>query len=170
MRPLVIEYPEDKNCQDKIYEYLFEELLLIAPVVYEGVKTRDVYLPPGEWIDFWKEARYHGSQTIAYPTPVDIIPVFIKSGAILPMILNADYMIGGSITNFSQLVFNIYPSGVSSYEWYDDSNQTTRTIECINGFVELISKVLSNQNLMKLLIFSSFGEACIYGAMTNSYL
>lgn len=40
----------------------------------------------------------------------------------------------------------------------------------LNGFVELISKVLSNQNLMKLLIFSSFGEACIYGAMTNSYL
>jgi len=131
MRPLAIEYPEDKNCQDKIYQYLFGELLLIAPVVYEGVKTGDVYLPPGEWIDFWKEARYHGPQTIAYLTPVDVIPVFIKSGAILPMTLNADYIIGASITNFSQLVFNVYPSGTSSYEWYDDSNQTVRIIECI---------------------------------------
>ncbi len=134
MRPLVIEYPEDKNCHHKIYEYLFGELLLIAPVVYKGVKTGDVYLPPGEWIDFWKETRYHGPQTIAYPTPVDIIPVFIKSGAILPMTLNGDYIIGGSITNFSQLVFNIYPSGASSYEWYDDLNQTMRTIECIKKY------------------------------------
>lgn len=134
MRPLAIEYPEDKSYQDKIYEYLFGEFLLIAPVVYEGVETGDVYLPSGEWIDFWKETQYHGPQTITYPTPVDIIPVFIKSGAILPMTLNEDYIIGGSITNFSQLVFNMYPSGASSYEWYDDSSQTVRTIECIKRY------------------------------------
>jgi alpha-D-xyloside xylohydrolase len=44
-----------------------------------------VYLPQGEWRDFWTEQTYAGGQTIAIAAPLDRIPVFVRAGATLPM-------------------------------------------------------------------------------------
>ena len=65
---------------------MFGDALLVANVVEKGAKTRKVYLPDGEvFYDFYTRARYEGGQTIEFPVDLSSIPLFVRSGAIVPM-------------------------------------------------------------------------------------
>ncbi len=59
--------------------------LLVAPILGEGVREREVLLPPGGWYDFWTETHYVGGQTVRVEAPLTRIPVFVKAGTVLPM-------------------------------------------------------------------------------------
>lgn len=131
MRALLLNYPDDPNAYNAEFEYLLGDELLVAPI-YEDTTSRSVYLPAGTWIDFWDGTEYVGPITISsYSAPLNKIPLFIKAGAIIPMNLNENYTIGGSITNFSQLVFDVYPHGTSDFNYYDDESAATRLISCL---------------------------------------
>jgi len=130
MRSLLLNYPEDSKTYDIEFEYFFGDEILVAPI-YEDVTSRSIYLPEGTWIDFWDNTQTVGPTTInSYSAPLDTIPLFIKAGAIIPMSLNENYEIGGSITHFSQLVFDVYPHNTSEFSYYDDENDATRLIKC----------------------------------------
>ena len=60
------------------------EDLLIAPVV-AGEREREVYLPPGEWFDFWDHTKLSGGKRLKISVPLDRIPVFVKSETLLPL-------------------------------------------------------------------------------------
>ncbi|MEQ4480769.1 TIM-barrel domain-containing protein [Cohnella silvisoli] len=130
MRAMVVEYPGDTSTFGLTEQYMFGDNLLVAPVVNQGETSKSVYLPAGEWTDFWWGAMRPGSQTISYYASVDDMPVFAKAGAILPMNLNSTYTVGGTIgndlTNYTNLTFRVFPQGTTSYSWYDGT--TTRTI------------------------------------------
>jgi alpha-glucosidase (family GH31 glycosyl hydrolase) len=64
----------DRNASP--YQYLFGRDLLVSPVVEPNAETWEVYLPDGEWIDFWTKEVTAGQQTVA--TPLDRIPVFMR--------------------------------------------------------------------------------------------
>ncbi len=132
MRSMGLSYPNDNNVKGLWDQYLFGSQLLIAPIVNEGVNERSIYLPEGEWIDFFYHAKRPGNQTISYYADVDSIPVFVQAGSIIPLNLNSNYEIGGTIGNdvneINNLVFRIYPQGTSSYNWFDDSSNTYKTI------------------------------------------
>jgi alpha-glucosidase (family GH31 glycosyl hydrolase) len=55
--------------------------LLVAPVTVPDVTTWKVYLPEGNWIDFWDKQEFHGQQWIEVDSPLNRIPVFIKANA-----------------------------------------------------------------------------------------
>ena len=99
-------------------QYMFGHSLLVAPVMNEGETEKAVYLPEGEWIDFWHNALTAGGETKTYYADVDSIPVYVKNGSIIPMNLNANYELGGSIgndvDNYTNLTFRVYPQGNSS--------------------------------------------------------
>lgn len=79
MRPLFYDFPEDADCWDIEDEYMFGPEILVAPVLYEGMRERDVYLPAGTvWVDTDTEAEYEGGQTVKCDAPLDKIPVFVK--------------------------------------------------------------------------------------------
>ena len=124
MRAMSLEYPQDNQTHSLQYQYMFGSNLLVAPIVEGGTNIKNVYLPEGEWIDFFYGAQRPGNQTIAYYADADSIPVFVKAGAIIPLNLNADYQLTGAIGNsldqYTNLVFRIYPSGSSAYDWQDD--------------------------------------------------
>lgn len=87
MRPLFIDNPEDSNVFNIEFEYMFGRSLLVAPVTEEGVWQRNVYLPKGEWIDFWNGNIYEGNRYIRYICDLDSIPtgfdiVFIDTDVI----------------------------------------------------------------------------------------
>ena len=87
-RPLVMDYPEDKNVWTLDDCYMMGDALLVAPVIApkEGEKDpggRTVYLPAGVWYDFWTNEKYEGGQE--YQIITDRIPVFAKEGQLLPM-------------------------------------------------------------------------------------
>ena len=64
MRPLVLNYPTDSMVKNMNDEYMVGTRILVAPVVEEGKNFRAVYLPQGEWIDFWNNVTYSGNNTI----------------------------------------------------------------------------------------------------------
>ena len=81
MRPLFYDFPEDGICWEIENEYLFGDELLIAPVLYERQRQREVYLPKGtDWTDIWTKEKYKGGQTIRAEAPLDAIPVFSRGG------------------------------------------------------------------------------------------
>ena len=59
--------------------YLFGRDLLVCPVLEKGAQTREVTLPPGDWVDFWSGARFVGNQTVVMPAPLETLPVLIKA-------------------------------------------------------------------------------------------
>lgn len=84
MRPLVLNYENDPHVYNLNDEYMVGEDILTAPVVQEGQTKRAVYLPEGEWIDFWNGVEYAGRNTILVDAPIDKLPLFIKKNTILP--------------------------------------------------------------------------------------
>jgi len=132
MRAMVLEYPNDPNTHGLNEQYMFGDNLLVAPIVHEGQTVKNVYLPEGEWIDFWWGAQRPGARTISYYAGVDDLPVFVKAGSILPMNLNAQYELGGTIgndlTSYTNLTFRVYPKGTTTYDWYDDIGGGAKTV------------------------------------------
>jgi len=79
IRPLFYDFPQDKICWDIIDQYMFGPEVLVAPVLYEGLRSRKVYLPTGaQWKDVHSEESYKGGQWIDYDAPLERIPVFLK--------------------------------------------------------------------------------------------
>lgn len=132
MRAMSLEFPNDSGAAALDQQYMFGDQLLVAPITSQGATTKNVYIPAGEWYDLWNNGRFTGPGTKSYYAGLDSIPVYVRPGAVLPLNLNADYELGGSISNdvdnYTNLVFRIYPSGSSSYSYYDDANATHRTI------------------------------------------
>lgn len=77
IRPLFYDNPEDETCWDVNDEYMFGPDILVAPVLYEGMRERSVYLPAGRT---WKEVQtgkvYEGGTTVTCDAPLSVIPVF----------------------------------------------------------------------------------------------
>ena len=84
MRPLVLNYPTDPAVKNMNDEYMVGTNIVVAPIVEEGKNCRTVYLPQGEWIDFWNNVTYSGNTTILVSAPIDKLPLFIKKNTILP--------------------------------------------------------------------------------------
>jgi len=132
MRAMSVDFPTDETAGGLDQQYIFGDQLLVAPVTTQGATTKNVYIPAGEWYDLWNGGRFTGPGTKAYGVPLDLIPVYARPGAIIPLNLNADYQLGGNISNslsYTNLTFRIYPNGTSSYGYYDDSAGVTRTMQ-----------------------------------------
>jgi alpha-glucosidase (family GH31 glycosyl hydrolase) len=81
LRPLLLDSPDDPVAWQITDQYRLGRDLLVAPVVEEGATLRRLYLPAGQWRDFWSDAQYTGGQWLEVPAPLDRIPVFMRAGA-----------------------------------------------------------------------------------------
>jgi alpha-D-xyloside xylohydrolase len=103
-RALIMDFPDDPQTRTIDDEYMMGDSLLVAPVIVEGAAgrggrraepagavagsaeaMRPVYLPAGVWHDFWKGERRQGGQRINVRVPVGRIPLFVKTGTVLPL-------------------------------------------------------------------------------------
>ncbi|MFF1447983.1 TIM-barrel domain-containing protein [Streptomyces sp. NPDC058274] len=130
VRPLWLEYPDDPNtlgAQAK-YEFLTGSDFLVAPV-YEDSDTRDgIYLPKGTWTDYWTGRIYQGPTTVnGYHAPLDTLPLFVKSGAIVPMWPKGTT--SWQTRDRHELDWDLYPKGDSSYTLYEDDGVTRKFAE-----------------------------------------
>ncbi|MBT3199307.1 MAG: DUF5110 domain-containing protein [Phycisphaerales bacterium] len=130
-RGMIWEYPNDKKTWDRStqHQYMLGESILVAPVytsmnVNKGWRKEDIYLPKGQWIDYWDGRRIQGPATIdAYPITLDKLPLIIKAGAIIPMYPE---MLYNNQKPKDPLTFDIYPYGESSFELYEDDGITRK--------------------------------------------
>ena len=103
-------------------QYMFGNELMVAPVTRKGARGRLVYLPGGtDWIDFWSGKRYEGGKTIRRKASLDVVPIFVRSGSIIPMGPDIDYIDAGRPLN--PLYLEVYPptgEKVAEFELYED--------------------------------------------------
>lgn len=81
MRPLILDYQNDRCARYIEDEYLFGRSLLVAPVLREGARRRELYLPEGNWRSFWNEDVTPGGRWIDCDAPLDVLPLFVREGA-----------------------------------------------------------------------------------------
>jgi len=81
LRPLLLDSPDEPVVWGITDQFRFGRDLLVAPVVEEGATSRRLYLPRGEWRDFWGDTSHTGGQWIEVDAPWDRIPVFVQAGA-----------------------------------------------------------------------------------------
>src|ERR1051325_4221712 len=118
MRPLLLEFPGDESTYGNDDEFMFGSDLLVAPVLREGATDRGVYLPAGEWYDFWSGARHTGPAGVNVPVTMATIPLFVRGGAFIfgqPVVQHTGEMPG------KPLEVTLFPSATSSERWlYED--------------------------------------------------
>ena len=76
MRAMFYEFPEDARCWTADEQYMFGPKYLVAPVLYEGMRSRQVYLPAGHWRDMNTGRTLEGGGTVTADAPLDVIPVY----------------------------------------------------------------------------------------------
>ncbi len=85
LRPLVLEYPNDPVCKQLTDQCMLGDRLLCAPVMTPGVSARAVYLPEGEWYDYYTGEKHIGGKYVLAAAPLNRMPMFAKAGAVIPV-------------------------------------------------------------------------------------
>ncbi len=146
IRAMFLDYPDDFTYSPATrYQYLYGKDFLVAPIYQETAsdgKGNDIrngiYLPEGVWIDYFNGDTYKGGRVInSFPAPVWKLPVFVRQGAIIPMV-NPNNNVKGINKNLR--IYELYPAvGTSTFEEYDDDGTTEayRRGECARTPVEM---------------------------------
>jgi alpha-glucosidase len=125
VRPLVFGWPHDPNVRNDIDSWMFGDYLLVSPVVQQGQSEKTIYLPAGQWTDWFSGKVYQGGQTAHLA--IDSkgwgdIPLFVRDGAIIPTQPVLDYVGQKPVT---ELTVEVFPSSQRScFEIYDDDGTT----------------------------------------------
>ena len=120
MRPLVMDFADDKQALAAEDQYMFGKSILVAPVLEPSVSARKVYLPEskGGWYDLHTGKHYAQSKTtVSMPVTLSDIPVFVKAGSIVP---NAQPMQTTANYDADNLIINIYPGADAEFTLYED--------------------------------------------------
>lgn len=129
MRALTFDFRTDPKVYNIPDQYMFGPAFLVNPVteqLYTGANavkvknTRDVYLPKAaQWYDFWTGKQYKGGQTLAAAAPLNIIPLYVKAGAIIPMGPVMEY---ATQRPADTLELRIYAGANGHFKYYEDEN------------------------------------------------
>ena len=117
MRPLFWHYQDDPQAVAADDQFLLGAALLVAPILRQGATARSVYLPRGDWFDFWTGERHAGRQQVLAQARLDQIPVYARAGSIVPMMAVQQY-----VGQRKQSIINlhVWPGAFGQIEWYED--------------------------------------------------
>lgn len=131
MRALVMDFSSDKKVLNIDDQYMFGKSILVCPVTermynqngkadFSTVKKRELYLPAGtNWIDFWTGEMLKGGQIITKETPIDIMPLYVKAGSIIPIGPDVQY---AEEKEWDNLEIRIYEGADGEFTLYEDEN------------------------------------------------
>lgn len=118
-RSLAITHTFDPMIYDWKYQnqYMFGHGIMIAPVTsYKEINK--VYLPVGEWYQFFTEERYEGNRELYVETPMEMLPVYIKAGSIIPMQTVVQH--AGEKPSDTLAIHFYYGKQANTFEYYED--------------------------------------------------
>lgn len=132
--PPVFDYYHDANtvAEASDYNFLVGDFMLAAPVYVEGASSRDVYLPYTNGVEWYycpngqpvtqpSGVKYNGGQTVSVSAPRGKLPIFIRSGAIIPMGPSMQY---ANQTQANWMDINCWPKGDSEFTLHEDDGET----------------------------------------------
>jgi alpha-glucosidase len=122
LRPLVMLEQENILTHSIQDIFTFGDKILVAPVSDPGARTKNVYLPPGKWYDYWTHDSYSGGQEHEVSAAIDSMPIFVKAGSVIPESPLMQYV---GEYEVDELIFQIYYSDyeVNSF-YYEDHDDT----------------------------------------------
>jgi alpha-glucosidase/alpha-D-xyloside xylohydrolase len=85
MRAMWLHYPDDVRARGLGNQFLWGRDLLVAPVFTKGATSREVYLPSGDWYDWWTNEKAAGGRTVARQVDLGTMPLYVRAGAIIPI-------------------------------------------------------------------------------------
>jgi len=83
VRALVLDYQEDPTTHTIDDQYLFGRDMLVAPILDAG-NSRRLYLPQGQWMDYWTGEKLDGGRWIRAVAPLEVVPLYVRAGSIVP--------------------------------------------------------------------------------------
>jgi len=137
MRALMMDFAEDKKVLNIDNQYMFGKAILVAPVTqpmyirasqgvkipsedFSTIKSKEIYLPQGAgWYDFWTGEKINGGKKVSKGTPIDIIPLYVRSGSIIPLGPKVQY---ATEKDWDNLEIRVYPGANGSFTLYEDEN------------------------------------------------
>lgn len=127
MEPMFMAFQNDTNTWTEGVDFMWGESLLVANVVEKGAKTRKVYLPKAEdaevrFYDFWTRQEYAARQEIEIPVDISSMPLFVKSGAIVPM--SSNRLMNLMTEKTTGLDILLAPDVDSQFTLYEDDGRT----------------------------------------------
>jgi alpha-D-xyloside xylohydrolase len=131
MRALMMDFAKDKQALDINDEFMFGKSMLVCPVTksmytkdqkedFATIKTRNLYLPKGaDWYDFWTGDKFTGGQTLNKETPIDIMPLYVKAGSVLPVGPKVQY---ATEKKWDDMEIRVYEGANGGFTLYEDEN------------------------------------------------
>ena len=117
MRSLWLYYPNDAMATKTGNQYLWGRDLLVAPVYEKGATNKQIYLPEGNWYDWWTNEKHSGAQTISRTVDISVMPIYVKAGAIIPVDPIKQYT--SEKTN-EPTTLKVYTASDGVYSLYED--------------------------------------------------
>jgi alpha-D-xyloside xylohydrolase len=129
-RPLVYEHPSDPTTWHIDDEYMLGPDLLVAPM-FKPRGRRDIYLPRGDWYDFWTDQRFDGARWISYEAELETLPLFVRAGAVLAIGPDLQW---ATERSWDPLSFDVYlgEQGETALELDDDHRRLSFKL-VVNG-------------------------------------
>jgi alpha-glucosidase/alpha-D-xyloside xylohydrolase len=134
MRALWLHYPGDARSRATGDEFLWGRDLLIAPVYRKGATSRDVYLPPGDWYDWWTNGKVPGGQSVAREVDLATMPIFVRAGAIVPVDPVRQYT---SQSVAEPTTIRVYRGADGRYVLYDDDGVSQQYLRGRGSWIRL---------------------------------
>jgi alpha-D-xyloside xylohydrolase len=128
MRAMVLEFQDDPRTYDLDDQYMFGDAFLVAPM-YTPTNKRTVYLPAGKWYYYHTGKEYTGPQTLQIETPLEELPLYVRSNCIIPMGPDMAYI---GEKPFDPITLDIWLASEAACTLYDDdeSAHTEETVPC----------------------------------------
>lgn len=120
LRPLMMEFVDDHAAKLIEDEIMLGEFLMLAPVLKEKAREREIYLMPGTWVDFWEEKAYAGPGWIKLEAPLERMPILVREGAVIISQPNPELRLP-----WPELLIDLYPcSKPSRFQLYEDDGES----------------------------------------------
>lgn len=120
-RALPMDWPGNRRVRDISDQFMFGPAFLVAPVTDPGVAERSVYLPQAAgWYDFWTAQRLSGGKTILAEAPLDRLPLYVRSGSIVPL----GPVVEDAHAQVAELEVRVYPGADADFDFYSDAGDT----------------------------------------------
>ncbi len=126
LRPLVMQEQGNSLTHSIQDIFTFGDKILVAPVTDYGARTKNVYLPSGNWYNYWTHEMLYGGAQHLIDAPIDSMPIFVKAGSVIPEAPLMQYV--GEF-EVDELMFQIYYSDYEANSFYFEDHDDTFAFE-----------------------------------------
>jgi alpha-glucosidase (family GH31 glycosyl hydrolase) len=139
VRPMYHEYPTEAAAYASPQQYLYGTELMAAPFTSPAhsetrLSRQAVWLPKGDWYDFFSGEYYGGGRTVVKYGRLEDIPVFAKAGAIVPLGPKVGW---GGVGNPDELHLHLFAGADGRFVLYEDDGETTAYLDGVYALTEI---------------------------------